>query len=302
MTSQVNPNIINGAYPVAGQDNDSEGFRTNFTSIRNNFAYVAAEINDLQSKAVLKSALLNSTLNNNLAGNALVNATLTSWREGYKDNGTQNGSYTIDFTYGNFQKITLSGATTINFVNFPTSGKSSIKLWVNATSSSYTLTLPSTVAIGDVTDIAGVQVSGGVATFTPLSNTSGDYLFEFITVDGVNFWIVPVSISVDPGVNPYYIYLSGQTTGTSIQGNIRYNAWIVDTSASATIANLWFGLPTNPENGREMRITSLAPITSCYVYSPIGVPVKWVANTAFSSGNVTVKLTYNSYANIWLKS
>ena len=92
MTSQVNPNIINGAYPVAGQDNDSEGFRTNFTNIRNNFAYIKAEIEDIQNKAVLTSALQNSTLNNNFLGNAIVNPTLTSWREGFQDNGTDRNS------------------------------------------------------------------------------------------------------------------------------------------------------------------------------------------------------------------
>jgi hypothetical protein len=302
MTSQVNPNIINGAYPVAGQDNDSEGFRTNFTNIRNNFAYVKAEIEDIQNKAVLKSALLNTTLNNNFAGNAVVNPTLTSWSESFQDNGTQTGSYTIDFQYGNFQKITLSGPTTINFINFPTAGKSSIKLWVNATNPGYTLTLPSTVAIGDVTNIEGMQISGGVPVFTPSSVRTGDYLFEFITVDGTNFWIVDLATSLDPGVNPYHIYLANQATGTSIQGNLNYNAFIVDSVNSATVSNIWFNLPTNPENGREMRITSLAPVTTFYVHSPINVPVKWVANSAFSSGNVTVKLTYDLAANVWLKS
>jgi hypothetical protein len=302
MTSQVNPNIINGAYPVAGQDNDSEGFRTNFTNIRNNFAYIKAEIEDIQNKAVLTSALQNSTLNNNFLGNAIVNPTLTSWREGFQDNGTQNGSYSIDFTYGNFQKITLSGATTVNFINFPTTGKSSIKLWVNSTNPSYTLTLPSVVAKGDITNINGVQVASGIPVFTPPANGGGDYLFEFTTVDGVNYWMTPVSALNDPGVNPYHIYFSALTTGSSIQGNVNYNTYIINSASSATLANLWFALPTNPENGREISITSLAPLTSCYVRSPIGVPVYWVANTAFSSGNVSVKLTYNTASNVWLRT
>ena len=62
MTSQVNPNNIDGTYPVAGQDNDSQGFRDNFTNIRNNLTFAKAEIEDLQNKAVLKSALTNTTL------------------------------------------------------------------------------------------------------------------------------------------------------------------------------------------------------------------------------------------------
>ena len=48
--SNINPNNINGAYPVAGVDNDSQGFRDNFTNIKNNLVFAQAELNDLQSK------------------------------------------------------------------------------------------------------------------------------------------------------------------------------------------------------------------------------------------------------------
>jgi hypothetical protein len=34
MASLVNPFNINGNYPIAGQDNDSQGFRDNFTNIK----------------------------------------------------------------------------------------------------------------------------------------------------------------------------------------------------------------------------------------------------------------------------
>lgn len=49
MASNINPNNINGNYPVAGQDNDSQGFRDNFTNISNNFSFAATEITALQN-------------------------------------------------------------------------------------------------------------------------------------------------------------------------------------------------------------------------------------------------------------
>jgi hypothetical protein len=49
MSSNINPNNINGNFPVAGQDNDSQGFRDNFTNILNNFSFAATEITDLQN-------------------------------------------------------------------------------------------------------------------------------------------------------------------------------------------------------------------------------------------------------------
>ena len=89
MTSQVNPNNIDGTYPVAGQDNDSQGFRDNFTNIKTNFTFAQSEISDLQAKAVLKSALNNTTLNNDMTGATLANVRLTAYSETVKDYGTQ---------------------------------------------------------------------------------------------------------------------------------------------------------------------------------------------------------------------
>jgi hypothetical protein len=76
MTSNINPNNIDGTYPVAGQDNNSQGFRDNFTNIKTNFQYAEDEITDLQNNAILKSALAGSTLNNDMLGSVLSNAQL----------------------------------------------------------------------------------------------------------------------------------------------------------------------------------------------------------------------------------
>jgi len=49
MASNINPDNIDGSYPVAGQDNDSQGFRDNFTNIKTNLEYAETEITDLQA-------------------------------------------------------------------------------------------------------------------------------------------------------------------------------------------------------------------------------------------------------------
>jgi hypothetical protein len=49
MASQINPNNIDVTYPIAGQDNDTQGFRTNFTNIKNNFLVASQEITNIQS-------------------------------------------------------------------------------------------------------------------------------------------------------------------------------------------------------------------------------------------------------------
>jgi hypothetical protein len=49
MTSLINPTNIDVTYPIAGQDNDTQGFRTNFTNIKSNFVQAATEISGLQA-------------------------------------------------------------------------------------------------------------------------------------------------------------------------------------------------------------------------------------------------------------
>ena len=49
MASNINPTAIDVTYPIAGQDNDTQGFRDNFSSIKNNFTVTKSEISAIQS-------------------------------------------------------------------------------------------------------------------------------------------------------------------------------------------------------------------------------------------------------------
>ncbi|CAB4129310.1 hypothetical protein UFOVP112_408 [uncultured Caudovirales phage] len=49
MASNINPTNIDITYPIAGQDNDTQGFRNNFTNIKNNLAVAKDEISNLQT-------------------------------------------------------------------------------------------------------------------------------------------------------------------------------------------------------------------------------------------------------------
>jgi hypothetical protein len=49
MTSLIAPYNIDITYPIAGQDNDTQGFRNNFQSTQDNFIIAASEITNLQS-------------------------------------------------------------------------------------------------------------------------------------------------------------------------------------------------------------------------------------------------------------
>ena len=55
--STINTNALDVNYPIPGVNNNSQGFRDNFASIKTNLNTAATEITDLQNKVVVKSAL-----------------------------------------------------------------------------------------------------------------------------------------------------------------------------------------------------------------------------------------------------
>ena len=57
MASSLSPSSIDATFPVAGQDNDSQGFRDNFNQIKTDLTNAKSELENLQSTAVLKASL-----------------------------------------------------------------------------------------------------------------------------------------------------------------------------------------------------------------------------------------------------
>lgn len=302
MTSQVNPNNIDGTYPVAGQDNDSQGFRDNFTNIRNNFTYIKAEVEDLQSKAVLKTALTNTTIDNNLQGNAIVGASLTAYRETYNDIGSASGAITVDFTNGNFQKITMSGSTTLAF-SFPDSASgqyTSIKLWVVNPNAGYTLTLPSVCTLGDPDSIAGLAgTSPPIITFNSaeIANNT-NYLFEFFTVDK------GTTIGIRDLIRNRDIDLSGLSiTGNLALDNISASGNVVTTNGIFWSGN---GLPFSPSGGSGSFTTVAA--SSTIIGSGNIVAAATTTSTGITTGSFVAKGgvgiagNVNIDSNLWVNS
>jgi hypothetical protein len=179
MSSNINPNNIDGTYPVAGQDNNSQGFRDNFTNTKTNFQYAADEITDLQSNAILKSALTGTTLNNDMLGSLVYNGTAADFGLVRVAKGTLSGSQTIDFSAGHFQTLTTGGSVSLSFSNFPAVGVTGIVfVQITVASTAHTLTLPSAVSI-NAQGIQGLNPSTNVITFAAI----GTYLLQFVTSD-----------------------------------------------------------------------------------------------------------------------
>ncbi|SVA28221.1 uncharacterized protein METZ01_LOCUS81075 [marine metagenome] len=117
MASNIDNTSIDATYPIAGQDNDSQGFRNNFSTIKNNFIAAKNEIEDLQTN----TAKLNDT--NDFLGNDITGGNLVSNTEKLYAGGTIVAPQNISFANGNFQTFTIGANITLTFTDWPAANK-----------------------------------------------------------------------------------------------------------------------------------------------------------------------------------
>jgi len=234
MASNINPNNIDNTYPIAGQDNDSQGFRDNFTNIKTNFEYAEEEIDDLQSKVLLKSALTGTTLDNDMNGAVIENAKLQGTRFTKVDTANTSGNVSVDFSAGQYHRIgTVTGNVALGFSNIPSAGNYAewtVELTQGATQ--YTVTMPSAVSIGNAV------IQGNDANNVITFNQAGTYALKFSTVNGGSAVAVEdLYRNTDP------IYLpSSEDLGDGGAVDLSSTTSFVETGASGETATLAAGV------------------------------------------------------------
>jgi hypothetical protein len=149
MASNINADPIDPNFPVAGTNNSTQGFRDNFSNIKNNLNYAKFELTDLQNKAILKSALVGQTLDNDFSESVIANATLKSTSVAISDLGGVTGTAELDFSISSHYLITSAGSVSVTFSNWPTAGIcGSLRLVIKITNTAHTLTIPGSVSRG----------------------------------------------------------------------------------------------------------------------------------------------------------
>jgi hypothetical protein len=230
MASNINPNNIDTTYPIAGQDNDSQGFRDNFTNIKTNFQYAEEEIDDLQSKVLLKSALTGTTLNNDMNGGLIINPKFLGVRYTRINPSATTGTVNIDFSAGNYYKIgSLTGNVALQFSNIPSAGNYAewtVQLTQGVTQ--YTVTMPVEVSIGNAV------IQGNDANNVVSFNQDGTYSFKFSTSDGgSSIAVEDLSRNLDPVYLPSTEELQNSAAASLATTSSVFNTVGVETSTLA---------------------------------------------------------------------
>lgn len=126
--SNINYAIINENFPLPGVDNDTQVFRENFTTIKNNFEYAKNEIEALDTRTA-GLVLTNITNGSNFNGRVIYGALFKNTAETVFSAGTNvTGPTEVSYSNGTYQYFSVSGDTTITFTNFPENGFGKIRL------------------------------------------------------------------------------------------------------------------------------------------------------------------------------
>ena len=146
MTILINFAAINENFPVAGQDNDTQVFRDNFDTIKNNFSTAKTEITDLQDNAA------RTDQDNDFLYNIVGSVTLNDAYLRKKDYGAAivAGTQDVSFKQAMYHVIKVGANTSLSFSEFPTGavditglgqiGKATLELYGDGTARTITFT------------------------------------------------------------------------------------------------------------------------------------------------------------------
>jgi hypothetical protein len=146
VTSLINFAAINENFPVAGQDNDTQVFRDNFGTIRDNFETAKTEITDLQDNAARTDE------DNDFLYNVVGSLTLQDAYLRKKDYGSAivAGTQEISFKQAMYHVVKIGANTSLSFTEFPTGavdltglgqiGKATLELYGDGSARTITFT------------------------------------------------------------------------------------------------------------------------------------------------------------------
>lgn len=238
--SQINTNGINVNYPIPGQNNSTQGFRDNFSQIKNNLNTAASEITDLQSKAVLKAALDNSTINNDMANTLISNASTRGFRATtYNLGNALAGTVVVDVNKADVHYGTVTGNVFLQFGSWaPTNTESNVSLRLTIANANASIQLPTQcISSNNNFGVTLLENYVNIANTAYLTKPANTEIVEcvFSTIDCGN------TITVTPVNRPFQTtqIFTRNPPPTGIPGDVSGTVAVGTTAGQVTITNTY---------------------------------------------------------------
>jgi len=252
---------INVAYPIPGVDNDTQGFRDNFTNIKNALTVAGNELNELMLTSV-------KTTGADFSYNELSRVKLksSSWTAAIGETLTTNTNVIVSFLNGNYQKFEVAGDVGFTVTDWPT-GNTYAPILIELVKSNDTATR--------TVEFPGANVRKPIALREPYILTTETIekpvIFELWSADGGGTVYVKNVVDTGSNMTPF---MWDPTTGST--GSVASALYANASSVAATVSN-----PSQPN------ITSLGTLTevkigsSVITYSNNNLIVEGAGNIAF---------------------
>ena len=171
MASTISTVGFDATFPVAGQDNDSQGFRTNFNVTKVALEAAAGEITTLQSSA----AKLNA--DNDFNGSVISEAELKANTETVYAAGNVAASQNVSWANGHYQTLQAGADITLTLADWPDSGvMGRMRLQLTSDGTSRTITWASSGG----GSFKGAGAFGGT---TVLASQTNPTIIDFWTIN-----------------------------------------------------------------------------------------------------------------------
>jgi hypothetical protein len=186
MASNINYTNIDENYPVAGQDNDSQGFRDNFQNIKTALNTAATEITSLQGDTP------SLTSENDFTDKKLKKAIFedTAWSAPSAE--TISTETNVDYTAGHYRRLILTAEKTdsnnvviTNWAPSESAGHMILEVRSNNSNQKFFKVISSSGSV--LTDTSNVDFSG---SGFDLTDASAKYVFQVWSPDqGANVFV-----------------------------------------------------------------------------------------------------------------
>jgi hypothetical protein len=185
MTSQITYGLINENFPVPGADNDSQGFRDNWTQIKTALETAKQELTELQTNAIISADLATSSqpVQNDLKNSALYNGVyyqMYGLAPGTKNVASSGVATEINISAGPLQRFYLLPIINSLIINDGTFSHTFSLAWNNVAANKFAKMRLFFSARSDDNNVYSVNL-------TPAGANNLHYSTNYPSIPGTNF-------------------------------------------------------------------------------------------------------------------